>query len=220
MIARLDSRFQSQSPRLRPSGSQRHMPWKSSVFIGGMTAVFLLWLTYRLVVQPEWATHLPGVLGEMLHLAEAAGLVTLGLLWGVVWLRGGGETAVTVQPLDLAQLYELSPAEFERYVAGLFRKKGYQVQMRGRSGDLGVDILLMKADGRRAIVQCKRYRNKVGPDVVRELYGTLIHEQADHAFLVTTADISASARRWAEGKPMTLIDGEELSYIAGVMRDV
>ncbi len=218
MIARLDSRFQSQSPRLRPSGGQR-APRKSGVFIGGMTAVFLLWLTYRLVVQPEWATHLPGVLGEMLHLAEAAGLVTLGLLWGVVWLRRGGETAVTVQPLDLAQLYELSPAEFERYVAGLFRKKGYQVQMRGRSGDLGVDILLTKADGRRAIVQCKRYRNKVGPDVVRELYGTLIHEQADHAFLVTTADISASARRWAEGKPMTLIDGEELSYIAGVMRD-
>lgn len=218
MIAQVNSRFQSQSPRLRPSGSKR-MPWKSGLFIGGMTAVFLLWLVYRLVVQPEWAAHLPGVLGEMLHLAEAAGLVTLGLLWGVVWLRRGGVTAVTIQPLDLEQLYHLSPAEFERYVAGLFRKKGYQVQMRGRSGDLGVDILLTKADGRRAIVQCKRYRNKVGPDVVRELYGTLIHEQADHAFLVTTAEISASARRWAEGKPMTLIDGKELSYIAGVMRN-
>jgi len=218
MIAQVNSRFQSQSPRLRPSGS-KCIPWKSGLFIGGMTAVFLLWLVYRLVVRPEWAAHLPGVLGEMLHLAEAAGLVTLGLLWGVIWLRRGGATAVTIQPLDLAQLYHLSPAEFERYVAGLFRKKGYQVQMRGRSGDLGVDILLTKVDGRRAIVQCKRYRNKVGPDVVRELYGTLIHEQADHAFLVTTAEISASARRWTEGKPMTLIDGEELSYIAGVMRD-
>lgn len=216
MIAQLDSRFQLQSPRLRPSGSKR-MPWKSSLYIGGMTAVFLLWLFYRLVVQPAWAAHLPGVLGEMLHLAEAAGLVTLGLLWGVIWLRRGGVTAVTVPPLDLEQLYELSPAEFERYVAGLFRKKGYEVQMRGRSGDLGVDILLTKMDGRQAIVQCKRYRNKVGPDVVRELYGTLIHEQADHAFLVTTAEISTSARRWAEGKPMSLIDGEELSYIAAKM---
>ncbi|HFQ93138.1 MAG TPA: restriction endonuclease, partial [Anaerolineae bacterium] len=120
-----------------------------------MTAVFLLWLFYRLIVQPAWVAHLPGVAGEMLHLAEAAGLVTLGLLWGVVWLRRGGVTAVTVQPLDLERLYDLSPAEFEQYVAGLFRKKGYQVQMRGRSGDLGVDILLTKADGRQAIVQCK-----------------------------------------------------------------
>ncbi len=218
MIAQVDARFQSQSPRLRPSAGKR-VPWKSGLFIGGMTAVFLLWLFYRLVVQPAWVPHLPGVLGEMLHLAEAAGLVTLGLLWGVIWLRRGGVTAVAVQPLDLEQLYHLSPAEFEQYVAGLFRKKGYQVQMRGRSGDLGVDILLTKGDGRRAIVQCKRYRNKVGPDVVRELYGTLIHEQADHAFLVTTAEISASAHRWTEGKPMTLIDGEELSYIAGVMRE-
>lgn len=180
--------------------------------------MYLVWLVYHLVAQPVWAAQLPGVLGEMLRLAEAAGMVTLGLLWGIIWLRRGRNTAAPVQPLDLAQLYDLSPAEFERYVAELFRQKGYEVQLRGRSGDLGVDILLTKADGRRAIVQCKRYRRQVGPDVVRELYGTLIHEGVDHAFLVTTAGISSSARRWAADKPMTLIDGEELSYIAARMR--
>ncbi len=218
MIARFDFRFSSRPSRLRPAApTGRRRPWKSSLFIGGLTVLYLVWLVYHLVAQPAWAAQLPGVLGEMLRLAEAAGMVTLGLLWGIIWLRRGQNTAAPVQPLDLAQLYDLSPAEFERYVAELFRQKGYEVQLRGRSGDLGVDILLIKTDGRRAIVQCKRYRRKVGPDVVRELYGTLIHEGVDHAFLVTTAGISSSARRWAADKPMTLIDGEALSYIAAGM---
>jgi hypothetical protein len=34
-------------------------------------------------------------------------------------------------------------------------------------------------------------------------------------FLVTTADISASAEAWAKGKPITLIDGPTLVDIAG-----
>ena len=116
------------------------------------------------------------------------------------------------------KLYGLSPRAFERYAASLFRQKGYKVVVRGRSGDLGVDLEVTDGHGRRAIVQCKRYRDTVGAEVVRELYGTLIHEQVAHAFLVTTADISESAREWARGKPMTLIDGGTLVAIADALR--
>ena len=63
-------------------------------------------------------------------------------------------------------------------------------------------------------MQCKRYRNAIGPDIVRELFGTMIHEGVHHAFLVTTADISPAARDWASDKPMTLIDGLTLVKIA------
>ncbi|UCC50822.1 MAG: restriction endonuclease, partial [Anaerolineaceae bacterium] len=52
------------------------------------------------------------------------------------------------------------------------------------------------------------------PDIVRELFGTMIHERVHHAFLVTTADISDAARQWATHKPMTLIDGPTLVDIA------
>ncbi|MBE2221690.1 MAG: restriction endonuclease, partial [Anaerolineae bacterium] len=45
-------------------------------------------------------------------------------------------------------------------------------------------------------------------------FGTLIHERVSHAFLVTTADISPSAREWAQGKPMTLIDGNLLIQVS------
>jgi restriction system protein len=66
-------------------------------------------------------------------------------------------------------------------------------------------------------VQCKRYRNAIGPDIVRELFGTMIHERVHHAFLVTTASISDSAREWAAHKPMTLIDGPTLVQIAAAL---
>jgi restriction system protein len=105
-------------------------------------------------------------------------------------------------------------------VAQLFRKKGYKVALRGGSGDKGVDLELQQAGGRRAIVQCKRYRRPVGPEVVRELFGTLVHERVSHAFLVTTADISNSARDWAQGKPMTLIDGNLLAQVSDKLMDV
>ena len=111
----------------------------------------------------------------------------------------------------------MNPGDFEKYVAQLFRQKGYRVKLRGSKGDLGVDLELTKPGGKRAIVQCKRYHNTVGPKIVRELYGTLIHEQVAHAFLVTTADISDAARQWAQSKPITFIDGETLVKIAAAL---
>ena len=116
--------------------------------------------------------------------------------------------------MNLAELFDINPKEFEHYVADLFRLKGYQVNVRGRSGDHGVDLELTGAGYKKAIVQCKRYRDTVGEKIIRDLYGTLLHEKVSRAFLVTTADISDAARRWAEGKPITLIDGPTLVSIA------
>ena len=117
------------------------------------------------------------------------------------------------------QLYELDPKTFEHYVAGLFRQKGYLVLVRGRSGDHGVDLELTGKAGKRAIVQCKRYRDTVGEKIVRDLFGTLLHERASRAFLITTADISEAAINWAKGKPITLINGEMLVEIASSLSE-
>lgn len=213
MYLRSELRFRFQSPQLQPRTAVRPAHHGRTLIIL-LTAVYLLWLFVRHISQPEWLVHLPSLLNELLRLAEVAGFVTLGLVWAVVWWQGQKEVVTAVPPIDIDQLYLLKPAEFEQYVAEIFRHKGYEVRLRGRSGDNGVDLLLVRPNGKRAIVQCKRYRNTIGPDIVRELYGTLIHEQAAHAFLVTTADISDAARTWAQGKPITLIDGRALAQLA------
>jgi hypothetical protein len=186
-----------------------------------ITGPFVFWLIYRWGMRPDWAAALPSLLAELLGLSEAALAFTLALLWGAWGWREYREmqriTAALPQ-FSIDELKSLSPTAFEKYVAALFRQQGYRVRRRGGSGDRGVDLELVHGDGRQAIVQCKRYQNSVGPDAVRELYGTLIHERVNHAFLVTTADISVAARAWAQQKPMTLIDGATLAAIVGRLK--
>jgi restriction system protein len=64
----------------------------------------------------------------------------------------------------------------------------------------GIDIIAWRG-GSHTIVQCKAWRNAIGPAVVRELYGALMaHDEADAGDLVTTSRLTADASRFLEGK--------------------
>ncbi|MCP4426643.1 MAG: DUF2034 domain-containing protein [Chloroflexi bacterium] len=227
MIVRVEWQFSHprRIMRLSSGGKQKLRQAKEAyvqgwIFIAGLTVLYAGWLIYRTAVQPNWLAGLSPELDELLGLMEAAGAFTLGFLWFSLWQRRrhrGKERPFS--PMTRDQLYKLSPTEFERYVAHLFRQKGYRVALRGKKGDLGVDLELTQPGGKQAIVQCKRYQNKIEPKIARELFGTLMHERAAHAFLVTTAEISKATRQWAQHKPMTLIDGETLVQIAAALND-
>jgi restriction system protein len=186
--------------------------------LGVATVLLALWLLWRFIFAAAAFNSFPRSLVESINLLTFSAVTTLALLWAIAWsqrdrLRRPGRAIAQV-----GELLALSPSEFEQFAAALFRARGYEVTIRGRSGDLGVDLEIVNHAGRRAIVQCKRYRATVGPDVVRELYGTMIHERVAHAFLVTTAEISDNAREWAAGKPLTLIDGTTLIELANNAR--
>ncbi len=215
MLARFEWRLRKPS-KLRSTGNALQL--KRLIPIAGLGS-FVIWLFYRHLLRADWFSQLPPFLNELLNLLEAAAITTA-LLFAIILLwRKERERRAAAKSVSLDSLYSLSPADFERFVAGLFRKKGYAVTVRGRSGDHGVDLELLSENGRRAVVQCKRYRNPIGPDIVRELFGTMIHERVHHSFLVTTADISPAAREWAENKPITLIDGSTLVQIAASLKN-
>ncbi len=200
--------------------TQNKSSYRKRGFISGwliiiaLTCLYLVWLVYRWLNQPIWTQSLPSPLTELLDLMEMAAAMTLILVWvGLLWRQLKPRNRSKIYSLDLDQLLELNPKEFEHYVASLFRRKGYKVVVRGGSGDHGVDLELFGDGSKRAVVQCKRYRDTVGEDIVRDLFGTLLHERAARAFLVTTADISDAARKWSIGKPITLIDGDTLVAI-------
>lgn len=71
---------------------------------------------------------------------------------------------------------------FDVHVARLFRHLGYRVRRRHPTHDQGVDLDIARPD-LRAIVQCKRWRHPVGLAVVRDLYGTLLHNGTDLGIL-------------------------------------
>ncbi|MER7489205.1 restriction endonuclease [Streptomyces sp. NPDC126497] len=96
----------------------------------------------------------------------------------------------------------LSPEEFEAAIAGLCARDGCtRVEVVGGAGDLGADVTGLTPDGRRLVVQCKRYGedNKVGSQDLQRFGGTCftVHE-ADVALVVTTSDFTAPAVEYAE----------------------
>ena len=207
------------TPVIREDTISRDHLARLTWIVSAVTGFFVLWVLWRYGIAADAAARWPRWLGDLLELSTRAGLLTLSLLWALIaWQRRALRRAAPAARMTVAELYALSPRAFEQFVAELFERRGYTVEVRGRAGDLGVDLALTRADGRRAVVQCKRYRHQVGPDIIRELFGTMVHERAFHGFLVTTADISEAARQWAADKPMTLIDSAALSALSDDLR--
>ena len=209
----------TRSPSFREDAISRDHLTRLTWIVSVATGLFLVWVLWRYGLAAGVADRWPSWLQDTLDLFARAGLLTLALLWALIlWQRRVLNSQIPQPRMSVDQLYALSPRAFEQFVAELFERRGYKVEVRGRAGDLGVDLVLMAPDGRRAVVQCKRYRHQVGPDIIRELFGTMVHERAFHGFLVTTAEISEAARQWAADKPMTLIDGAALSALSDDLR--
>ena len=111
----------------------------------------------------------------------------------------------------LEWLRGLKPWEFEKYVADLFTKLGYKTIVTGGGYDRGVDVIAEK-DGLKHYIQCKKYiTSVVGVNELREFYGAI----ADHlaqakGYFITTNKFTLEAEKFAENKPIELIDGYKL----------
>jgi len=107
----------------------------------------------------------------------------------------------------LLWLRGMKPTEFEDYTADLFSKLGYNTQSVGGSYDGGVDVTAEK-DGVKYYIQCKRYiTSTVGVKEIREFYGVLVDHLAEgKGFFITTNKFTLEAERFAEDKPIELID--------------
>ncbi|WP_333744359.1 restriction endonuclease [Streptomyces ardesiacus] len=119
----------------------------------------------------------------------------------------GEETTVAVVP---AGHEELDPDEFEEAIADLCRRDGcVDVEVVGGAGDLGADVLAVAPDGRRLVIQCKRYSpdHKVGSQDLQRFGGTCftVHG-ADVAVLVASTGFTAPAADYAEQCGIVCVD--------------
>lgn len=112
---------------------------------------------------------------------------------------------------NMSALLDMSWQDFERLVSEAYRQQGYQVMERGGAGpDGGVDLEL-KRGSETFLVQCKQWRaQKVGVDVVRELYGVMAARGATGSFVVTSGTFTPDAKSFAEGRNIVLVDGQQL----------
>jgi restriction system protein len=118
----------------------------------------------------------------------------------------------------LEDIRSLSPSDFEELVAETYRAQGNTVQVVGGTGDHGIDLIVRSRRGDTYLVQCKRYRGKIGEPVVRDFYGTLRASDANGGAIITTGTITEAARLWAEGKPIHLYDGDQFIKVVVATR--
>ncbi len=109
----------------------------------------------------------------------------------------------------LEELQKIDPLQFEKIISTLFKRMGYDVLLTKASRDEGIDLIITK-NGKKSVVQCKRYSGTVGQPTARDLYGSMIHNHAEDAYLITTGVFSLPAQTWASGKPIHLVDGNML----------
>jgi HJR/Mrr/RecB family endonuclease len=107
--------------------------------------------------------------------------------------------------------------EFEEKIRRLLSAMGLKTTTTRVTGDGGIDVLAYSESpvfAGKYIVQCKDWATtSVGEPVIRDLFGVVMAESANKGILITTGQITASARRFAEGKQLELIDGNDLQSL-------
>jgi restriction system protein len=108
-------------------------------------------------------------------------------------------------------LFDMTWQEFEQLVGAAFSQRAYTVRERVSGGpDGGVDLVLNR-NSETFLVQCKQWRaQQVGVTVVRELYGVMAARGATGGFVVTSGTFTGDAKKFAQGRNIELIGGEEL----------
>ena len=112
----------------------------------------------------------------------------------------------------LTWLRGMNPKEFEDYIAELFRRLGYNVNSVGGPNDGGIDVIVEK-DGIKHYIQCKKYfkAREVSVGDLRDFYGALADRLSNgKAYFITTSKFTLPAEKFAEDKPIELVDSFKL----------
>jgi len=117
----------------------------------------------------------------------------------------------------LHKLTALSPRDFEKLVAHVFREIGYNAKVTAQSHDGGIDVDArrpMVGGTERLAIQCKR-KQQVGIATARELLGVV---QSDHGisrgYLIVSGRLSSTCRDFIkEHGNLSSIEGLQLAKL-------
>ncbi|AZM56760.1 restriction endonuclease [Streptomyces sp. WAC 01529] len=179
--------------------------WIGSLITVGLAAAFLGRSRWRRFSAARYARRAAEVLDEAAEQASE-----------ILEPPRGAPAALVVEDEERTRVdYTALDADgFEQAIADLcVRDACHEVAVVGGACDLGADVLAVSPDGRRIVIQCKRYgeENKVGSQDLQRFGGTCftVHE-ADVAALVTTSDFTAPALEYAQQCGIVCVNGAEL----------
>lgn len=188
------------------------LPWWFSLLLAAVAYVGLKYFLPGIEFKSPLLKGLGPAFSTMASFFVFIFIFTAALSAYHAWRKGelfDGQTSVK-------SIKELSWKDFEYLVGEAYRRKGYSVvENTGSGADGGIDLVLSK-NGEKTLVQCKNWKSRsVGVKTIRELYGVVMAEGASEGVVVCSGYFTSDAIDFAAGKPLTLIDGSELSQFVG-----
>jgi len=126
--------------------------------------------------------------------------------------------AIDPAPDGSVNLDNLSGVAFEKVIADLLDRIGFQTELTKASGDGGIDIIATldrTIFGGRYLFQCKRFAHDslVGAPTLRDFYGAVTADRAVKGVFITTSGFTVQAREFGERVGLELIDAEKLETL-------
>ncbi|MEV2193329.1 restriction endonuclease [Streptomyces phaeochromogenes] len=119
------------------------------------------------------------------------------------------------QSTEINRYHVMGPREFEEAIAYLCHRDGCtNAQRTGKAGDLGADVMATTPDGRRIVIQCKRYgpTTAVGSGDLQRFGGTCYAVHGAHvAAVVTTSRFTRPASNYAQTMGIRTFDQNALA---------
>ena len=110
----------------------------------------------------------------------------------------------TIDDVDL-----MSGQEFEKFIAELFSKLGFETEVTKVTGDQGIDVIVSK-NGYKIGIQAKCYSGTVGNSAIQEAVAGKNYYHLDKAMVVTNNIFTDSARQLARANSIVLWDRNTL----------
>jgi len=174
----------------------------TSDLILGLTGISVL-LLYGLQLSREDWNRLTIILWTI-----AISLIFLLLLGVFFFNRRKQQKMAALRKVDIDQM---SGAEFEEYLAFLFRRRGFtNVTTTRLYGDFGAD-LVAKKDNIKYAIQAKRWRGLVGVDAVYQVLGGKDYYGCQGTIVVTNSKFTYQAEQLAQKSNTTLVNGDTLA---------
>lgn len=210
----------STHPTRRPTRTSKRPGRRTSLLrlrLGTVAAVVLiLYIAVR-----TWPVHaaIAATLIAAVMLLRAIRPARLNPLWDRLDTRSvRGRALPRAGRRALEAFHRMTPDRFEEAIAELALEdpRITHASRVGGANDRGADVLLQHADGRRILIQCKRYRhgNNIGSETVQTINGVYRDIHACHeAAIVTTASFTGAALQTNSmlARPIRLIDGTTLT---------
>src|SRR5690348_12024608 len=89
----------------------------------------------------------------------------------------------------ISEIDSMDGRAFELFLATLFRRLGYRVEVTRARGDHGAD-LVVERDGRKLAVQAKRWQKDIGVKAIQEAVGSIAMYRCDGAMVVTNREFT------------------------------